>query len=199
MGRKLETKLAFTATGKWPKINLQYEKYIILFPGARFDYRRWSPENFSQVARFIKEKNGHDIIICGGPEDKESADKIIALAGDKNALSLAGQTSPAQLFAIIAKAEFLISNDTCAIHMAVAAKIPTICISNGNHFGRFTECPKEIFSDIWYVYPPKIENLLADPEILKEKFKLESKLDINTITIEKITNLFQKKHKIIYE
>ncbi|MDD5528272.1 MAG: glycosyltransferase family 9 protein [Patescibacteria group bacterium] len=193
--KKLETKLEFDLPEKKPASALKYGKYAVLFPGAQSLGRRWSPENYARVAKFIEEKYRLNIIICGGPEDRETADKIISLASGKNIISLAGRTGLPQFLEMIAGAEFIITNDSCAMHLSAAVKTPTICVAYGGFFGRFTECPEEIFSRIWYAYPPEVESQIAHPEILREKFKIESGLDMNSIKAEKVIALFQEKYR----
>jgi ADP-heptose:LPS heptosyltransferase len=192
--KNIKTDFNFTTASTELNSAFKYKNYLVIFPGAQSPYRRWPAEKFGQVAKFITEKYNRTIIIAGGLEDKEAANKIIAITNNNKVISLAGQTSPAQLFTVIAGAEFLISNDSCAIHMATAAKIPTICIANGDYFGRFTSCPPEIFSRIWFLFPEQIEKLFNSPELWPDKIKNVSGLSSNDVLVEQVINLFQEKY-----
>ena len=48
-----------------------------------------------------------------------------------------GKTTLNQMLFILKNAYFLIGNDSCAVHIAVAVSAPSVCILGGGHFGRF--------------------------------------------------------------
>ena len=86
----------------------------------------------------------------------------------------------------------LISNDTGAIHFAAAVNTAFLCISNGNHLGRFLPYPKEVFGKAFYIYPPAIMNELHNFDKLKEKYRFKSDLNINEIQPEKVKELIRE-------
>ena len=71
------------------------------------------------------------------------------------------------------------------MHFAAAVGTPFICISNGNHFGRFNPYPKEMNINCRYFYPEDVEKNLDDLKYL-EKYRFDSDLDINSISPNKI-------------
>ena len=71
------------------------------------------------------------------------------------------------------------------MHFAAAVGTPFICISNGNHFGRFNPYPKEMHIKCKYIYPDDIENNLNHLDYL-EKYRYDSNLDIDSISPIKI-------------
>ena len=77
---------------------------------------------------------------------------------------------------------YLISNETCAVHIGAAVNTNTICISNGNHFGRFTPYPEKITRFVKTIYPPEISDEFQNYFALVKKFHIISDVDINKIT-----------------
>ena len=109
---------------------------------------------------------------------------------ENNAIDLTGKTSLTELVYIISRAKLLVSNDTSAVHIAASTSTPTICVSNGNTFGRFTSYPKEIFDKIEYVYPDKVDKDAAENNF--DKFSFGSKINIDIIKAEKVKENIKK-------
>ena len=86
---------------------------------------------------------------------------------------------------LIRNAEFLISNETGPVHIAAAVRTPFICISNGNHFGRFNRYPREVFEKGLYVYPPELMSRIEQSvkSLYESEYRYESRLDINSIDV----------------
>jgi ADP-heptose:LPS heptosyltransferase len=93
---------------------------------------------------------------------------------------------------LISVAEILVSNEASAVHFAACVSTPFVCISNGNHFGRFNPYPKEMEISGKYIYPAEIEKNLDDKELLEKEFRFDSNLDINTITTEKVIKVLSE-------
>ena len=157
-------------------------EYIVLFPGAGYRSRIWSAGNFADLCRQIRERSRIKFCICGSSGDSESARKIIELSGVDGIEDLTGKTSLPQLFNLIARSSLLISNETCAVHIAASVNAKAICISNGNHFGRFNPYPAELAPQIVTLYPPAIKNRLHDHKELLLEYAVTSDLDINEIS-----------------
>ena len=110
--------------------------YWVMFPGAGLAGRRWGAARFSQLAELACKRTGLMAVICGDKGDSQIAQEIIA--GGKGAyLDLTGKTSLAELAGIIAGAQFVVTNETSAVHIAASVGVPSVCISGGGHFGRF--------------------------------------------------------------
>ena len=157
------------------------KKYAVLFPGAASLLRRWKQHNFSEILKYIIQKYDFVVIIAGGENETQIAETLISGINDSDAINMAGKTSLPQLIDLIRNAEILISNDTGATHIAVSVDTPFVCVSNGNHFGRFHPYPQEIFDKACYIYPPEIMNNQDNIELLKNKYRFSSELDINEI------------------
>ena len=111
------------------------ERYVVIFPGASLEYKRWPAERFIEWGIRQTEKNLY-VIVCGGPLESELGKKVVKGIG-AGAFNLTGQTSLVGLSGIIAGAELCFSNDTAAVHISAAFNRPSICILGGGHWGRF--------------------------------------------------------------
>jgi len=168
--------------------------YVVVFPGANENKRIWKAENFAKTALYITEHTNYDIVICGGPQEKETAEIISGFLPKDRVIDVTGKTSLPDLVGIISDAALLISNETSSIHIAASLKIPFICISNGNHYGRFNPYPENVFNKGFFIYPFKTNGLDADE--IKEKYRFGSSLDINTITIDEVIKTLPKIIKL---
>lgn len=166
-------------------------KYIVLFPGAGKPFRCWPTKKFAQVASYLYSKYPHDIIIAGSKAETILGKEITLSTVCPNIIDLTGKLSLTELAILLSKANLLISNETAAVHMAAAQNIPTICISNGNHFGRFTPYPKEVFKEYYAIYPPEIMGNINDPVKLTNKYNKGSHLDISEIQVDDVIELVQ--------
>lgn len=175
------------------------DKYAVLFIGAAAKFRKWKIENFVQVGEYIKEKYGFDIILCGGPDEKLTAEKFRQLF-KYEFVDLVGKTSLFELVRVIEKGKLIITNDTSAQHIAVAEDRHTIVISNGNHFGRFVPYPGQMTDKYHILYPSPIENNLTDYRKHSNAYREDSLLDINEIpvrsVIEKVDGIFNNSEVI---
>jgi len=164
------------------------EKYAILFIGGSADFRKWDIENFSRIARYLKDKYGYSIVLCGGPNDREEAIKFSHIFNN-DYIDLVGKTSLIDLLYIIYNGNLMIANETSAPHFAVALEMTNIfVISNGNHYGRFTPYPQNICENYHVVYHPEIEKDTNRYKELCGLYSFGSKLNINDISVTCVEN-----------
>lgn len=177
-----------------PSITLKSKKldfilpknYAILFIGASANFRKWSVENFVDIGKYIKDKYNYEIILCGGPSDIGDAQEFLKIA-KYTFVDLTGKTSLIDFLHVVDRGRFMVANETSAPHFAVALEMPSVfVVYNGNHFGRFTPYPKEISSNYYVVYHPKIEKNLENYKKLSNRYGHGSTLDINEITIDMV-------------
>jgi ADP-heptose:LPS heptosyltransferase len=164
-------------------------EYILVFPGAGAVYRRWSTENYANLIDILAKQYNYRFILAGSNQDEAIVLQILHNS-KTDMLNYSGKTNLVQLIELIAKAKLLISNETSAVHIAVATSTPFICISNANHIGRFNPYPKETYQKGEYVYPDVIT--LDSIESLIEKYKYYSDLDINSISVENVLEKIKK-------
>lgn len=172
-----------------PSLNLQGhsdDDYIVVFPGAGHRSRRWSSANFAKVCTGLRKSSGIKIIICGDSSDKKIAEEIITMSAAENIEDMTGKTGLARLADMINCARLLLSNETCAVHLAASVNTPAVCISNGNHFGRFNPYPKYIAPFIRTIYPDELKDSEKNYFALVKKYHINSDLNINTIKPETV-------------
>jgi len=99
-------------------------------PGASYgSAKRWYPEEFAKVA--IHLSDNYDIVILGGPKEKNIAadiEKILINNNVKNYNNLAGKTSISSLISEIGKLDLMITGDSGPMHISAALQIPTVSI-----------------------------------------------------------------------
>lgn len=186
----LNTKLRISRTSL-DALSINYKlptdnNYIVVSPGAQFNNRIWNPENFIAVINSILGSYDLDIVITGSQSETHIADRITKNIRDKRLLNLAGKTNLVELVKIISRADLLITNESMGVHLAAALNVPFVCISTGQHFGRFNPYPEEIFENGYYIYPDEIKKRMTEYDKLAEEFRYEAVLDINSIKPEPV-------------
>jgi heptosyltransferase-2 len=109
----------------------KYEKPTLgINPGATYgSAKRWYPEKFAKVAEYFA--NEYDIIIFGGPNEKQMADEIEAILKAlhvSNVKNIAAQTNIQELCSHIGGLSLFITNDSGPMHVAAAYQVPTVAI-----------------------------------------------------------------------
>ncbi|MDX9786789.1 MAG: putative lipopolysaccharide heptosyltransferase III [Desulfobacterales bacterium] len=101
--------------------------YVLIHPGARRWYKSWPIDRFSQLADRIYQRYRVQVVLSGGPSDRETCEKI-ASKTTRRIFDLSGQIPLAQLPALIQKSVLLIGNDSAPIHIATAVNTPVIAL-----------------------------------------------------------------------
>ena len=99
--------------------------YVVLFPGASIQERRWGTDRFSALAaRFVEQ--GMKVVIVGGAEDSLAGEKIAtAVSG---VITLAGKTSLLETASILQDSVLLVSGDSGILHIGVGLAVPTVSL-----------------------------------------------------------------------
>ena len=123
--KELYIKSIFEKTG----LNVS-EKYMIINPNAsdlRIE-RRWHADNFLKCAEYlITQKKGIKIVLIGNKPESDYVNSIFEKISDKtNVINTAGKLSLNELIALLAGAEFLLTNDTGPMHIAFAVGTASI-------------------------------------------------------------------------
>lgn len=111
------------------KFGLSNKLPVIVFaPGAEFgSAKRWPESYFAELARKILGFNPQaQLVILGGPNDKETCQQIHAQVPD--AYNLVGNTSLEQAIGLLSGANAIVSNDSGLLHIASALNRPTLAI-----------------------------------------------------------------------
>ncbi|MCE5194414.1 MAG: lipopolysaccharide heptosyltransferase I [Nitrospiraceae bacterium] len=105
------------------KIIPKNEKYAVIIPGARWETKKWPADRFGELASKLRLKS----IIVGGEADIDVAADISKKSMNKG-ISIAGKTDIGDLIGIIKNSEFIVSNDTGPMHIAVALGVPVFAV-----------------------------------------------------------------------
>jgi len=98
--------------------------YHVFAPGAEFGpSKRWPERHYAALA------SGLDlpVLLLGSSKDALVCDAIVQASGDR-CRNLAGKTSLAEAFALIAGARAMASNDSGLMHVAAAFGIPQVAL-----------------------------------------------------------------------
>lgn len=97
-------------------------------PGAAYgSAKRWFPERFAETADALAAEYGVNIVLTGGPGEKEIGQDIASAMSSKP-LNLIGQTSVRQLMAVLASVRLLVSNDSGPMHVGAAFGVPIVAV-----------------------------------------------------------------------
>ena len=161
------------------------ESFVLLAPGASVAFRRWPTHKFAQIATEIYKNYGCQIFIIGSKSESYLYEEIHTSSGNANYIqNLCGLLSLPEVLGWLEKAKLLVSNESAPVHMAAMVNCPTICISNGNHYGRWNPYPESMDTKITTLYPQKF-NALNERNKLAYHTK-SSPFDISEIEIQEL-------------
>jgi heptosyltransferase-2 len=98
---------------------------VCLAPGSARATKRWTSEGFAAVARAVRERGLHPVIV-GAPSERPLCEQVAGLAG--GALVLAGRIGVSELVAIVSGARAVVANDSGPGHVAAAVGTPVVSI-----------------------------------------------------------------------
>jgi len=90
-------------------------------------HRRWEPEKFAALGKLLKEKHGCEVLLFGGPEEKELRANIMELAGE-GVFKEPKTRSLSQSAALIKKCDLFITNDSSLMHVSSAMGVKVLAI-----------------------------------------------------------------------
>jgi len=107
------------------KINQKFP--LIGFHCGSPSFKRWPENRFADLGDRLVEQYNAQIVIVGGQEDVELAERINRLM-NKKANVVAGKMSIMETASLIEKCNLFISNDSGPMHIAAAVNTPVIAI-----------------------------------------------------------------------
>jgi lipopolysaccharide heptosyltransferase II len=110
---------------------------VVLVPGTIWETKHWTIEGFAGVARqFLHD--GFAVAIAGTKRDEQRCRQIAAAA--PGACDLSDKTTPAELEALIRRAEVAVTNDSGSMHVAASLGKPMVSVfgpTNPVHIGPY--------------------------------------------------------------
>ena len=164
------------------------KEYIVIFPGAQENIRRWSALNYKAVVKYLLSNYNYQIAIAGSKSDSIFAKEILIDLNPNDCIDITGNTSLSQLSKIISSSKLLVSNDTSAVHISASVGTPFICISNAQKYLRFVPYPKKMDTNSIYIFPPAFNKLELSESEKANLLIHGSNLDINSIQVEVVIN-----------
>lgn len=106
--------------------------------------KNWPNENVAEVIKIIPQK--YIIVLSGyGEEDYSKAEYIIKNDKENHTIiNTVNKTTVTDLVCLISKSSFVLGNDSAAIHIAAACRVPSVCYIHGAHFGRYVPYPNDL-------------------------------------------------------
>lgn len=112
-----------------PLLERDAARVVGIIPGAQYGTaKQWPEERFAAfAARAMRELNAQ-VVLLGGPGDRDVCDRIRHEADPERVLDLSGKTTILELAAVLQLCRFAVSNDTGAMHVAAAVSTPVIAV-----------------------------------------------------------------------
>jgi heptosyltransferase-2 len=103
--------------------------FVVLSPGSVWATKRWRPQGFREVAAALVSR-GFRVVVVGAPDDSGACAEVCRdQQMHEGALTnMCGQTSLLELIYLIQQSRAVICNDSLALHLASALKIPNVAI-----------------------------------------------------------------------
>ncbi len=95
-------------------------------PGSAWPTKRWPAASWARLIRRLAALYGGQVLIVGGPGEKDWNSEIERLAGPENCLNLTGKTSMPGLMEAIRPLKVFVSNDSGPMHIAAALGVPAV-------------------------------------------------------------------------
>ncbi len=103
------------------------DAYVVIGPAARWETKIWPAGRFAELCGQIRERLGCRIVLIGMDVEKRIADEVQRLAGGA-AVNLAGETTLAELIALVDGATAAVMHDSGPMHLATALGKPMIAL-----------------------------------------------------------------------
>ena len=103
--------------------------YFVLSPGSAWETKRWSPEGFRGVTSDLI-RRGARVLLVGAPSDVAACDQVCQGLdlSPETTTNLCGKTTLAELIYLVSGAKAVVCNDSLALHLGSAKKVPTVAV-----------------------------------------------------------------------
>ncbi len=107
----------------------QPKPFVVLSPGSAWETKRWSPKGFRGVADELIAR-GYRVLIVGAPSDAAACAEVCqgAQLSPTAITNMCAATSLLELIYLVSKAKAVVCNDSLALHLAAATKVPTVAV-----------------------------------------------------------------------
>lgn len=125
--------------------------FVVLSPGASWEYKRWPRDRFARLASLISSELGLPSVVTGSEADADAAQEIVEGSGGA-ALSLAGKTTLREFAGVAGRARAFVGNDSGPMHVAASQGTPVVALFGPGAPERFVPrgAPSQV---IWPGFP----------------------------------------------
>ncbi|MBF2026263.1 MAG: glycosyltransferase family 9 protein [Oscillatoriales cyanobacterium C42_A2020_001] len=106
------------------------QPYILLNPWTSCQSRNYAADRFAIAASQLSKMTGWVVVVTGVEKDRVQASPLLEMLGDR-AIDLIGQTTLAELVALVAQAKLVLTNNTSTMHIADATRTPNVVLFAG--------------------------------------------------------------------
>jgi ADP-heptose:LPS heptosyltransferase len=163
-----------------------------LFVGAQDASRRWPIERFKEIANFLHAQFNFNVLLAGSEDDFNEAEKMLDQTNQSYLKNVCGKSTLADLPQMLSEASLAICNDSGTLHLSAALNTPSICISNGNHYGRFTPYPNMGLRPLAFLYPASFLNQNKSEINRRMSMANGSNFSINEITVAQVQQAIER-------
>lgn len=103
--------------------------------------RRWPARKYAELAMALHREYEAQVLVLAGGDDHGSAEDVMACAEWPDWMRLVTPSTPRDLAGVLAECDLFVGNDSFPMHLAVAARVPTVAIfgpSNARAWGPYT-------------------------------------------------------------
>ena len=180
-----------------PEIKNLPSRYAVMFIGSSSKVKLWQNEKYA----YIINNTDIDFVILGSGKDGVTWQNISKFVDkNKKVVDLTGKTSLTELFSVIKGAEFMLTNDSVASHIAPVVRTKSVVLLPGSHYGRFHPYEVENISNEDKEYLPVVACHFMDCYncnniCIKSSDKNKSWLCIEGITKEQVMDKINEIRK----
>ena len=103
------------------------EPLIAIAPGSVWNTKRWPAERFAGLVRMVV-RGGKKVVLVGGGEDERLCREIVESVGSSGVTVAAGKLTILQSAELLRRCQFIVTNDSAPMHLAVAMRTPVVAI-----------------------------------------------------------------------
>lgn len=128
-----------------PDYKIEDKSFFAVCATASDSLRCWEEEKFAELINLLISTTGKIAVLVGMKSEYAKNERIKSICKHHSKIiNLAGKTSIMELFSVIQKAEFLVSNETGTAHIGGILGILTFIICGGGDYGSFVPYPPDI-------------------------------------------------------
>jgi heptosyltransferase-2 len=105
------------------------QPFVVISPSSAWETKRWSTRGFREVAAALVAQ-GYRVVVIGAPDDSTVCGEVCRElnVSEGAVVNLCGRTTMLELIYLIRHAKAVICNDSLALHIASATRVPTVAV-----------------------------------------------------------------------